>query len=205
MIDTRFRASEGAALVAIKDGDTILWSFLVWVTASVPAELTLPTGKKILPPLGGNLYFQWGRKDPLKSDCSFTDNLGTGGLEYSISHPGTFIRGVDNAFDWFCKNQGDQDASLWGNGGAKTVWDPCPEGYRVPPETDFTHEGFNESYLENNFPDLGYISNTGSYAAHWVYWTRTANGSGAAALDDTDFPFYGQTRNIAAPVRCVKE
>ena len=204
---TMRRASDGSSLVAIKDSEgNILWSYLLWV-GSTFEELTLPTGKKILPPLGGNLYFQWGRKDPLKTDCAFIDNRGTGGLDYSISNPETFIRGADNAFDWFCKNEGDQDHSLWGEGGAKTVWDPCPEGYRVPSEADFTHAGFDYSYLENNFAELGYVHNTDFYAYGRTYWTRTPSGDDSTSLDDTGYPgvFRGQTRNIASPVRCVRE
>ena len=34
---------------------TILWSYLIWVTAEAPSGI-------VLPPLGGQLYFQWGRK-----------------------------------------------------------------------------------------------------------------------------------------------
>ena len=48
----------GSALVAIKKGGTmgtILWSYLIWVTAEAPSGI-------VLPPLGGQLYFQWGRK-----------------------------------------------------------------------------------------------------------------------------------------------
>lgn len=48
----------GSAQVAIKKGGTmgtVLWSYLIWVTAEAPSGI-------VLPPLGGQLYFQWGRK-----------------------------------------------------------------------------------------------------------------------------------------------
>ena len=200
-------ASEGVALVAIKKGDTILWSFLVWVTAAAPAESTLPTGAKILPPLGGNLYFQWGRKDPLQSDCTAVENRSEEGLPYSIAHPTEYIRGGAAVPDWFCADASSQDSSLWGQGGMKTVWDPCPEGYRVPTEADFTHAAFDYAYLEDNFSALGYRYDTGFYASSRTYWTGTASTGYSTALDDGIYPdiFYGQTRNIASPVRCVKQ
>ena len=54
--------SEGSSLIAIKNGESILWSYLIWVKSSF-SETTL-NGKILLPPLGDNCYFQWGRKDP---------------------------------------------------------------------------------------------------------------------------------------------
>ncbi|MBR6503747.1 MAG: hypothetical protein IKT15_02085 [Firmicutes bacterium] len=197
----------GSALVAIKKGSTILWSFLIWVTESAPEELELPTGKKILPPLGGNLYFQWGRKDPLKSDGASVANRGEDGLVYSIAHPQEYIKGAGSVPDWFCSTSACRDDSLWGDGGAKTVWDPCPEGYRVPSEADFTHVNLDYNYLINNFQELGYRHDNAFYPYGRTYWTRTAAEYYSTALDDASSTRFliGQTRNIACPVRCVKE
>lgn len=214
---TMSSASEGSSLVAIKDaGENILWSFLLWVTESAPAETTLPGGAVVLPPLGGGLYFQWGRKDPLLSTATRVDNQGTGGLSYAIAHPDKYINGdhsTGKACDWFCQNKGDQDPTLWGDGGLKTVWDPCPQGYRVPSEADYTHKNLDYGYLkdaENNFAVLGYISSiSGFYPYCRTYWTRKVHDEYAASLDDTDYVneiiFRNQTRDIAAPIRCVKE
>jgi hypothetical protein len=207
-------ASEGSSLVAVKDdGGNILWSYLLWVTASAPAETTLPGGAVILPPLGGSLYFQWGRKDPLLSGATRVENAVGKGLSYAIAHPGEFIKGdhsTGKAGDWFCQNKEDQDDSLWGNGGQKTVWDPCPEGYRVPSEADYTNVSLDFKYLTDHFAVLGYInSDSGFYGTSRTYWTRTVYGEYAASLDDTDpgytIIFLNQTRDIAAPIRCVKE
>ena len=128
-------------------------------------------------------------------------------LAYSIAHPDTFIKGADMARDWYCASTSSQDATLWGNGGRKTVWDPCPEGYRVPSEADFTHVDFDYGYLLDIFAELGYLHDNGFYGTWRSYWTRTPAGGSATALDDGSDPevFLGQTRNIAAPVRCIKE
>ena len=206
----------GSALVAIKKGSTILWSYLIWVTESAPAETTLPGGAVLQSTLGGNCYFQWGRKDPLLTTATRAENQGTGGLAYSIAHPTEYIKGDDSAaYDWFCKYGSSQDATLWGAGGSKTVWDPCPSGYRVPSEADFTDTGFDYSYLTSNFQQLGYISNSSYdtysyYPFSRTYWTCSPVSSESiysTALDDSNNPevFYGQQRMIACPVRCVKE
>jgi hypothetical protein len=198
-------STAGSSLVAIKKGETILWSYLLWVTDTAPEELPLPNGKEILPPLGGALYFQWGRKDPLQPSLTRTENQGTSGLSYSIAHPTQFIKGVDTAYDWYCTYQADQDATLWGDGGVKTVWDPCPQGYRVPSAADFTD--VDKTYVIANFAELGYLHNTDNYYTSRTYWSRTVSGFSATALDDTQSTevLLGQTRNIAAPIRCVRE
>ncbi len=200
--------TEGSSLVAIKKGDAILWSYLIWVTAETPAETTLPGGGKMLPPLGGNCYFQWGRKDPLLSSASNAPNQGTDGLAYAIAHPTEFINEYSvavSARDWFSAGGSGQDSHLWGADGAKTVWDPCPQGYRVPSEDDVN---FDFTFLYDNFAEMGYISNNGLYPGR-SYWTRTPYGESAAALDDGDFTYTNViaslSRVIASPVRCIKE
>ena len=197
--------TEGSSLVAIKKNGTIIWSYLIWVTEEAPSETTLPEGGKMLPPLGGNCYFQWGRKDPLLSSASHAPNQGTDGLAYSIAHPTEFINGyVGGAMDWFSAGGSGQDSDLWGADGAKTVWDPCPQGYRVPSETDVY---FSFSYLYDNFAEMGYISHNGLYPTYRSYWTRTPWGESASALDDGYDPevILSQSREMAAPVRCIKE
>lgn len=186
-------ATEGSSLVAIKKGETILWSYLIWVTEEAPSG-------NVLPPLGGQLYFQWGRKDPLSASSTGVDNKGANGLSYSISHPCDFITAGGSGFDWFTDSL-DQDDTLWGEGGSKTVWDPCPSGYRVPSSTDSV-PGSADNY--------GYITNIGNnlyvYSGTSLYWSRDAY------KDYTPHQSYfspgssgRQFRYIAYPVRCIKE
>lgn len=206
-------ASPGSALVAVKKGDTILWSFLVWVKNDI-TETTLPNGKKLLPPLGDDCYFQWGRKDPLLSSASRLENT-YHGLAGATAHPTAFIKGVTSAYDWLCQESVlDQDATLWGGtSGPKTVWDPCPQGYRVPSEADYTHAAITVDYIDtpaNGFLELGFLNRNEFYGSARTYWTRSVNQSNSTALDNRatqleDPVFYGISRDYAIPIRCVKE
>lgn len=202
-------SSEGSALVAIKNGGTVLWSFLVWVTESAPAETSIGS-YQVLPPLGGQLYFQWGRKDPLLSTANKVANQGDNGLAYSIVNPFDFItKGADdNAYDWFCDDTAKQDGTLWGDGGSKTVWDPCPEGYRVPDTGVFATLG-GQAPDGEGFEALGYLSgDSGYHPTEPLYWTSTPTGAAGYSLFINTTPVYMQSsdrRYIAAPIRCVKE
>ena len=202
-------ATPGSALVAIKKNGTILWSYLIWVTESAPAETTLPSGAKALPALGGNCYFQWGRKDPLLSTANVA-NPGASCLAYSISHPTEYIKNNTAIYDWI----DDIDWTLWGDGTAKTVWDPCPIGYRVPAKDDFSE--LSEKYLTDNFEALGYITFNGyKNSDDYCYWTRSTDFQGDVRKLSWCLSWYPDTdkadillkdyRYMAYPVRCVKE
>ena len=199
----------GSALVAIKKGSTILWSYLIWVTESAPAETTLPSGAKALPALGGNCYFQWGRKDPLLSSTERVENPESGCLAYSILHPTAYIKFNSSNYDW----TDVIDWTLWGEGVAKTVWDPCPTGYRVPAKEDYS--AITASFLTGNFEALGYITNDGYHLSDYFYWTRSTGIQGDVRKLSWSLSWYSGTsesdiiltdyRYPAYPVRCVKE
>jgi hypothetical protein len=107
------------------------------------------------------LYYQWGRKDPFVGPAVWNapapraiygnstsqtlyefevSSAERGTVEYAISHPGTFIAGAkDNAYHWLWTGGGD---GLWGDGAnynstPKTIYDPCPDGWRVAPREVF--------------------------------------------------------------------
>ncbi len=214
-------SSEGSSLIAIKDSKgTILWSFLIWVKNEM-SETTI-NGNKFLPPLGDNCYFQWGRKDPLLSDAMQLGN-GFHGLENSIQYPSHFIKGAASAWDWFCTGSTiNQDPTLWGgDSGRKTVWDPCPQGYRVPSEAEITSEPVSFYTSANGFPELGLLARNESDGDdlsvvfdynHRSYWTRHVYGENASGLvinynegEPDDVDFEGFVRDQGLPLRCVKE
>lgn len=142
-----FEASglRGNALIAVKDvTDTIIWSWHIWVTNYDPDEnnCTYLSGAVMMdrnlgalncgadPESFGFLY-QWGRKDPLLGSADGSTTFATTApvvkkqqvtvsnpVEYSFANP---INLVDNLFN---------DSSAWGR--TKTMYDPCPPGWRVP-------------------------------------------------------------------------
>ena len=88
-----------------------------------------------------NLYYQWGRKDPfydkgqnsaISSVITATDNGNALNFDVSVKNPTVF----------FQQQSGDGKSGTWHGGAAaitnlwdpntKTVFDPCPAGWRVP-------------------------------------------------------------------------
>ena len=98
------------------------------------------------------LLYQWGRKDPFLSadqinpgdpslnikkaastitwpDPVLSDaNVGT--IEYTITHPTTFIMSQGSVLDWYYNDENTTEDSRWQD--SKTIYDPCPAGWRVP-------------------------------------------------------------------------
>lgn len=117
------------------------------------------------------LLYQWGRKDPFlgsgdtKKDTialstatweskhsDDTDSVKTvGTIEYSISHPTTFIKGAKaktTNYDWYFIDDGTTDDTRWTTSEKeKSIYDPCPPGWRVP---DGGRTGIWAKASENN-------------------------------------------------------
>lgn len=147
---------EGNAVIAARNGEgKILWSWHIWMT-DIPQEQVYynNAGTMMDRNLGATsatpgdagalgLLYQWGRKDPFLGSSAVNKHEGavakstitwpspverdinTGKVEYAIQNPTVFIS-VPYAGDW--KNKTDYD--LWQSD--KTVYDPCPPGWRVP-------------------------------------------------------------------------
>ena len=109
------------------------------------------------------LYYQWGRKDPFPRpryyNCANNSDearynatnssisMGVvksdaekGTIAYATAHPNAFLISPDgNDGDWL---YGHRDDSLWGNhngNGTKSMYDPCPRGWQVPAQNDFSN------------------------------------------------------------------
>lgn len=97
------------------------------------------------------LLYQWGRKDPFLGSCPtfcsdeqikasstiswpspVVSNSANGTIEYSISHPTTFIylAYASPNGDWYYTGSSSTDNTRWHS--TKTIYDPCPEGYQIP-------------------------------------------------------------------------
>jgi len=100
------------------------------------------------------LMYQWGRKDPFLGAClisydedrfqkrasstltwpsSVESDESTGTINYSVLHPTTYIMGNDNNYDWYYTGSSTTDDSRWQTlDKAKSIYDPCPAGWRIP-------------------------------------------------------------------------
>ena len=150
---------EGNAVIAAKDANgNILWSWHIWLTDQ-PKSQTYNNGAGVMMDrnLGATsatpgdvgalgLLYQWGRKDPFLGSSSISDNIeakstitwpssvssssSTGTIAYATAHPTTFITYNSNNYDWYYSTDDSTDDTRWQS--SKTVYDPCPAGWRVP-------------------------------------------------------------------------
>lgn len=153
--------------------------------------------------------YQWGRKDPVPNSTVYYTAAGTvdidkaypvwkqgdGTILNAVQHPGQLINSSSNSLDWL----NAENDLLWGDAYAsentgnlsdaicamtwtdqKTIYDPCPVGYRVAGEYAFT--GFLKTTngttpQGNSTAKLGYISYV-KYAEGWYFKTNTNDTEG---------------------------
>ena len=188
------------------------------------------------------LFYQWGRKDPFARNLTATRPGGkpyestpsdlvktedateaTGTIAYATRNPQTRLLA---AKEWYTGTGGND--LLWGGtaeGSVKTVYDPCPEGYRVPEARHFAEMKFTSKAecdanyglllavdgedTKSYFPTTGYLEANKAatmYLEYRGYMWLNAGG-------DAENRFYvnNSTVNIknephakGMAVRCVK-
>lgn len=175
VVETAKPAVPGNALIAAKNADgEILWSWHLWLPATTVATVPDPDGvfysKEVMDRNLGALVpvdtlgtadiasygmcYQWGRKDPLTdyavSANEFTFYDGQYKIAYTIAHPNEINSVESTVGDWTDEARTD----LWDNAGEKTIYDPCPVGYRVP--------------VYDNAYGMWQTTSSGTYDANWV-------------------------------------
>jgi hypothetical protein len=224
------------------DANTTTYSFNnnLWMDRNLGATTTTPATQTTK-----GLIYQWGRKDPFPGSSTYNGNdeptlygeqtsvaktdTPTGpNLVVSIQNPLTFYYSNSGHHDWYTAGTGTQDNNLWNNtDGAKTIYDPCPIGWRVPYFTGTTSPWnglsvtggtWNWGYSWTGTPNIGYYPassyrNFGNGTLYYVgdtgcYWAATMNGIGAYNLA---FRYTGymnssdySSRANGQSVRCVK-
>ncbi|MCD8173307.1 MAG: FimB/Mfa2 family fimbrial subunit, partial [Alistipes sp.] len=198
-------------------------------------------------------YYQWGRKDALppprekanpwdysvvidywvnNSWVSAIPKIAVtsdraANLKNSITNPFGFITAdPDGLGDWYTTVPDDRNDYLWSDeDGDKGLFDPCPEGWRVPrtvagyspwqgvpAPTVYANSCFHWSTL-GSYPTTGYKSaEDGNHTALGgaYLWTADPSGTAAAGLYVSDngavnHSYGGNVRAAAQPVRCVRE
>ena len=152
---------EGNAVIAAKDASgTILWSWHIWLTDEPEGQVYYNNAGTMMDRnLGATsatpgdvgalgLLYQWGRKDPFLGSSSISSSSteakssitwpsavssdsSNGTIDYAIEHPTTFITDDgNNNYDWYYTGSSSTDDTRWQSD--KTIYDPCPAGWRVP-------------------------------------------------------------------------
>ena len=202
-------SAEGNAVVCIKKGGNILWSWHIWVTNYNPASNTYTrNGQEFmqrnlgaLNNTSGNnnslgLIYQWGRKDPLnKPSCTTCTTYATiynaagnvtvstasaqtpNSISYSVKNPLTYIL-KNSSGDWYSSSTSTNNDNLWS--ATKTVYDPCPDGWRVPSPSA---NGDNPFY---GMPYNGPYGTGGAYSYDGMVRPFTGLVSDNFALQQTD-------------------
>ena len=248
----------GNAVIAAKDKEgKILWSWHIWIPQTaiqtgeyggimggvimdrnLGALVATKADMEVVDPLSYGLVYQWGRKDPfvnsptaLKNDLASQvgepEEVASGQISLAdgIAHPR--LLGHINDGNWM----DEVDETLWSDD-AKTIYDPCPVGYRVPPRdsnqpfwsgdlTSQTGWGVNNAYGWITigdpvavFPIAGYrddydVGGMAKVGARTLYWT--AHGSEAKAAgadlryDKGTFKLGSAPKARLASVRCIAE
>ncbi len=150
---------EGNAVIAARDASgTILWSWHIWLTdqpdeqvynnnAGTMMDRNLGATSATPGDVGAlGLLYQWGRKDPFLGSSSISSstlakstitwppavnsNTSNGTIEYATANPTTFITYNSSNYDWYYTGSSSTDNTRWQS--EKTIYDPCPVGWRVP-------------------------------------------------------------------------
>lgn len=152
---------EGNAVIAAKDANgRILWSWHIWLTdqpeehvyfnnAGTMMDRNLGATSATPRDVGAlGLLYQWGRKDPFLGSSSISSDTAAestitwpsavmsnsiyGTIRYATSNPTTFIAAGSNG-DWYYTGSISTDNTRWTTSRiSKSVYDPCPTGWRVP-------------------------------------------------------------------------
>ena len=188
------------------------------------------------------MMYQWGRKDPFLGARAYDSNspvqyepmaefgVGTeyGGsvaagaetstLKYAIRNPGTAINAGDDQDDWLA----EPNNALWGP--EKTIYDPCPPGWKVPTRPTLSEHTFQCQFqlgmsLDGEwFPATGYRHfrsfSLGGVSTEGHYWYASPKDDGTAYsiyfecdynTGTLDFVNHADSKAQCNAVRCVKD
>ena len=249
---------EGNAVIAAKDANgTILWSWHIWLTdqpqghvynnnAGTMMDRNLGATSATPGDVGAlGLLYQWGRKDPFLGSSSISSNPEAkssitwpsevssnsteGTIKYATEHPTTFITYNSNNYDWYYTGSSSTDDTRWQS--SKTIYDPCPVGWRVPDggrngvwnvagfsdtTYDDTNKGISFSISSPSttwYPASGYrndIDGALNYVGNYgYYWSVTPYSYHAYYLYFSNYGYVGLTtinlRAYGFSVRCLQE
>lgn len=246
----------GNALIGVKDASgTILWSWHIWSTQNISTVTWYSKDQVMDRDLGARkasssnvedirgLFYQWGRKDPFRKDNydKVATSAETGTINYAIAHPNTFITGFDSTTmsdyrrgNWMWGSSFPKN--LWGNPSmgnscTKTIYDPCPPGYKLPSLNTWknvTRKSYNSNGVTFNVASSKtalFTYGSINQAGNWHDYDNTYKGSAGRSTTSCTFntsdnaligsvvfitdKFFkvnnGDFRSQAFQTRCIKE
>ena len=258
VIDVTVPFKEGNAVIAAKDADgNILWSWHIWLTDQPQAQVyNNDAGTMMDRNLGATsatpsdvgalgLLYQWGRKDPFLGSSSISSNTiakstitwpsavssdsSNGTIEYATAHPTTFITYNWSNYDWYYTGSSSTDDTRWTTSSSdKSIYDPCPAGWRVPDKGIWSKAGFGTTTYDSTnegmsfsisspsttwYPASGYRSRNdgglGNVGYNGNYWCASpySNNAYYLSFSDTGYvgPSYSDSRAYGFSVRCLQE
>ena len=172
----------GNASIAVRNSkDVILWSWHIWCSkegwndhvyannAGTMMDRNLGATSATPGDVGAfGLLYQWGRKDPFMGSCATSGTTlaastgnwstvsGSKSIAYAEENPTTYV----TDYEW-CSDSGEDYALRWQEN-KKSLYDPCPVGYRVPKGGD---DGFWATAL-----------GTSSATSEGIKWDSTNSG-----------------------------
>ena len=196
---------EGNAVIAAKDSEgNILWSWHIWVplTDYSYGKYGISEVNMMSRNLGAlidagdgsvtshGLHYQWGRKDPFVGQGAHgaSDFAKVAGVAKTTvttpfsteaelnAHPTEFVN-YNSGTNWFATND---IRSFWGT--TKTIYDPCPPGWKVPDKETTTtslFSGDDPSWTFDSRADSHYLVTIGTAVfplASYIYYNGNMTG-----------------------------
>lgn len=245
---TAYPFVEGNAVIAAKNQDgEILWSWHIWLTdkpqeqiytsdAMIMMDRNLGALSSTAGDVGAlGLLYQWGRKDPFMGSSSIDyssvaastiiwpsikySDYSIGTIEFVVANPTTFISYNNLNYDWYYTGTETADNSRWQSN--KTIYDPCPAGWRVPDSEVWKTSLFDSCYYDQNnrgiksnselwYPIAGYrssfsgalqgVCDHGMYNDYdyGCYWSVTNDDS--SEVEILEITKYGISVGLGGPV-----
>jgi len=214
---------EGNAVIAAKDADgNILWSWHIWFTdqpqshvynnnAGTMMDRNLGATSATPGDVGAlGLLYQWGRKDPFLGSSSISSSKvatstitwpstvssdsSSGTIAYAIANPTTFIAHNKSNYDWYYTGSTSTDNTRWTtSGSSKSIYDPCPSGWRVPDGGDngiWSKAGFDNTTYDSTNEGISFSISSPSKT--WY------PASGYRGIDDFGFDDVCSLRNVGS-------
>lgn len=147
-------------------------------------------------------------------------------IDYAIKHPMTFITQAATTYDWLNATAiADQRDNLWGNPNTststptvttvnknmtkKSIYDPCPPGFSVPPQDAWTYFTTSGNNVTSGAPSGCNVDTSYGFKLGWKFYYQTGKSvyypaagyrhreSGALALVGTEGVYWSSSSYYA--------